>query len=146
MNDVKQRDNCIKEVKLMEKLDHRHITKYIESFIQDNEMFIAVEWAEKGDLKEFIKNVRERGEQIPEKTVWEYIMQIAMALEHMLKMRVMHRDLKPANIFIDSRNELKLGDLGLGRDFTSQTMEAFSRVGTPLYMSPEVLQGSGYDF
>jgi NIMA (never in mitosis gene a)-related kinase len=36
--------------------------------------------------------------------------------------------------------------LGLGRDFTSQTMEAYSRVGTPLYMSPEVLQGSGYDF
>lgn len=58
----------------------------------------------------------------------------------------MHRDLKPANIFIDSKDNLKLGDLGLGRDFTSQTMEAFSRVGTPLYMSPEVLQGSGYDF
>ena len=64
----------------------------------------------------------------------------------MLKMRVMHRDLKPANIFINSENELKLGDLGLGRDFSSQTMEAFSRVGTPLYMAPEVLQGSGYDF
>lgn len=61
-------------------------------------------------------------------------------------MRVMHRDLKPANIFINSDDELKLGDLGLGRDFSSQTMEAFSRVGTPLYMSPEVLQGSGYDF
>lgn len=60
--------------------------------------------------------------------------------------RVMHRDLKPANIFIDAHDNLKLGDLGLGRDFTSQTMEAFSRVGTPLYMSPEVLQGSGYDF
>jgi NIMA (never in mitosis gene a)-related kinase len=58
----------------------------------------------------------------------------------------MHRDLKPANIFIDVNDNLKLGDLGLGRDFTSQTMEAYSRVGTPLYMSPEVLQGSGYDF
>lgn len=53
--------------------------------------------------------------------------------------RIMHRDLKPANIFIDKSDNLKLGDLGLGRDFTSQTMEAFSRVGTPLYMSPEVL-------
>ncbi len=65
---------------------------------------------------------------------------------HMQQMRVMHRDLKPANIFIDSHDNLKVGDLGLGRDFTSQTMEAFSRVGTPLYMSPEVLPGSGYDF
>jgi serine/threonine protein kinase len=57
----------------------------------------------------------------------------------MQSMRIMHRDLKPANIFIDGKDNLKLGDLGLGRDFTSQTMEAYSRVGTPLYMSPEVL-------
>jgi serine/threonine protein kinase len=33
--------------------------------------------------------------------------------------RVMHRDLKPANIFIDKNDNLKMGDLGLGRDFTS---------------------------
>jgi NIMA (never in mitosis gene a)-related kinase len=37
----------------------------------------------------------------------------------MLKMRVMHRDLKPANIFIDGNDNMKLGDLGLGRDFSS---------------------------
>lgn len=73
-------------------------------------------------------------------------LQLANALQHMLKMRVMHRDLKPANIFIDGNGNMKLGDLGLGRDFSSQTMEAFSRVGTPLYMSPEILQGNGYDF
>ena len=34
-------------------------------------------------------------------------------------MRVMHRDLKPANIFVDDQDDLKLGDLGLGRDFSS---------------------------
>jgi len=39
----------------MEKLEHKHITKYIESFIQDNEMFIAVEYLQNGDLKEYIK-------------------------------------------------------------------------------------------
>ena len=37
----------------------------------------------------------------------------------MQSMRIMHRDLKPANIFIDVNDNLKLGDLGLGRDFTS---------------------------
>ena len=51
----------------------------------------------------------------------------------------MHRDLKPANIFIDNSGDLKIGDLGLSRQLSSQTFEAFSRVGTPLYMSPETL-------
>lgn len=119
MNDVKQRENCIKEVKLMERLNHVNITQYIESFIEDNEMFIVVEWAANGDLKEFIRGVRGRNELIPERTIWTYIHQLASALQHMLQMRIMHRDLKPANIFIDGDNNLKLGDLGLGRDFTS---------------------------
>ena len=47
--------------------------------------------------------------------------------------RIMHRDLKPANIFIDNNGDLKVGDLGLSRQLSSQTFEAFSRVGTPLY-------------
>lgn len=52
--------------------------------------------------------------------------------------RIMHRDLKPANIFIATDSSLKVGDLGLGRIFSSETIEAYSKVGTPLYMSPEV--------
>lgn len=50
--------------------------------------------------------------------------------------RIMHRDLKPANIFIGGDDKLKVGDLGLGRSFSSETLEAYSKVGTPLYMSP----------
>ena len=74
MNDVKQRDNCIKEVKLMEKLEHEHITRYVESFIQDNDMFIVVEWVEKGDLKDYIMRVRELNEYIPEMRIWHCIL------------------------------------------------------------------------
>jgi serine/threonine protein kinase len=61
-------------------------------------------------------------------------------------MRVLHRDLKPANIMLGSENRVLLGDLGLSRYFSEQTMEAFSKVGTPLYISPEVLTGNGYSF
>lgn len=45
--------------------------------------------------------------------------QIASALQHMHEKRIMHRDLKPANIFISQDNTLKIGDLGLGRSFSS---------------------------
>lgn len=39
----------------MQSLDHPYIVKYLDSFIEQNELFIAVEWAEKGDLKRIIK-------------------------------------------------------------------------------------------
>jgi serine/threonine protein kinase len=109
-------------------------------------MYIAVEWAERGDLKRIIKHARTESEFLDEAKVWEYIGQIASALDHMKSKRIMHRDLKPANIFISSEGVLKVGDLGLGRQLSSQTIEAYSRVGTPLYMSPEVLNGQGYDW
>lgn len=64
--------------------------------------------------------------------------QIAMALKHMHDKRIMHRDLKPANIFLSSDDTLKVGDFGLGRSLSEETVEAYSKVGTPLYMSPEV--------
>ena len=57
----------------MEKLNHKNITQYIESFIEDNEMFIVVEWAANGDLKEYIRGVKQRNELIPERTIWLYI-------------------------------------------------------------------------
>merc|ERR1719261_163978 len=58
----------------------------------------------------------------------------------------MHRDIKPANIFLAANGCVKLGDLGLGRAFSEHTYEAMSKVGTPLYMSPEVLDGRGYEW
>ncbi len=60
--------------------------------------------------------------------------------------RIMHRDLKPANIFLTLDGTVKLGDFGLSRELSEHTFQAHSKVGTPLYMSPEVLRGDGYDF
>ncbi|CAN0046273.1 unnamed protein product, partial [Choristocarpus tenellus] len=42
--------------------------------------------------------------------------------------------------------QVKVGDLGLGRFMSENTLEAHSKVGTPLYMSPEVFRGDGYDW
>lgn len=144
--DPKQRDKCLKEVRLLQSLDHPNIIKYLNSFIVDNELLIAIEWAERGDLKRIIKRAQAEESVIEESRVWEYLFQMAGALQHMHERRIMHRDLKPANIMITADGSLKLGDLGLGRSLSSQTLEAYSRVGTPLYMSPEVLKSEGYDW
>lgn len=117
MADQKSRDKCLKEVEMMKPLDHPNIIKYIDSFIENNELYIVTEWAEKGDLKKLIKEHSADENPFDEATIWEYIRQISSALKHMHEKKTMHRDLKPANIFISSDMTLKVGDLGLGRVF-----------------------------
>ena len=118
----------------------------MDSFISENELYIAIEWADKGDLKRFIKKICQEGDKLEEIRLIEYSRQLASALQHMHEKRIIHRDLKPANILIFSDGTLKLGDLGLGRYMSDETFKAFSKVGTPLYMSPEVIRNDGYDF
>lgn len=118
----------------------------MDSFIAENELYIAIEWADKGDLKRLIKHYSQEGDKIDEFRTIEFTRQLASALFHMHEKRIIHRDLKPANILTFSDGLLKLGDLGLGRYMSDETFKAFSKVGTPLYMSPEVIRNDGYDF
>ena len=88
----------------------------------------------------------ERQQPFEERVIWKYFSQICDALAHMHARRILHRDLKPANVFLTLNGTVKVGDLGLGRMMSEHTFEAHSKVGTPLYMSPEVLRGDGYDW
>ncbi|CAM9619833.1 unnamed protein product, partial [Scytosiphon promiscuus] len=110
-----------------------------------------------GDLKRQVRKALERELHFEERIIWSYFSQVCGAISYMHQQGVMHRDLKPANIFLTLKGQVKVGDLGLGRlmrtgegggnvDGDAEQQQAFSKVGTPLYMSPEVLKGGGYSW
>jgi len=128
----------LQEVNFLRTVDHPNIIKFLDYFVLETELYIAIEWADKGDLKRYLKKVSQESDKIEEYRIIEFTKQLASALFHMHEKRIIHRDLKPANILIFSNGKLKLGDLGLGRHMSEETFKAFSKVGTPLYMAPEV--------
>lgn len=146
MMDAKSRNDCIKEIDLLRSLNHPNVVSYYDSFIENQELVIVLDLADAGDLGKLIKHFKTQGKSMPERTIWKYFLQTASGLQHMHHRRIMHRDLKPANVFITAQGQVKLGDLGLGRFFSNNTVEAHSLVGTPYYMSPERIHETGYTF
>ncbi|XP_071439429.1 serine/threonine-protein kinase nekl-3-like [Hetaerina americana] len=146
MVDSKSRQDCVKEAHLLQKLNHRYIIGYLAAFIEGSELNIALELADAGDLSKMINCFSNLGYLMPEKTIWKCVLQISSGIDYMHAQKIMHRDIKPANVFLNSKNGVKLGDLGIARYFSPETSIVHSFLGTPYYMSPERIQEQGYDF
>lgn len=77
------------------------------------------------------------------------IRQVAMALQKAGEMNVIHRDIKPENIMLSTKGEVKVADFGLARINDDSTQQGLTQVGmtmgTPMYMSPEQVEGKQVD-
>uniref|UniRef100_A0A182SAF6 Rho-associated protein kinase let-502 n=1 Tax=Anopheles maculatus TaxID=74869 RepID=A0A182SAF6_9DIPT len=81
---------------------------------------------------------------IPEKWALFYTMEVVLALDTIHQMGFIHRDVKPDNMLLDKYGHLKLADFGTCMRMDSNGLvRSLNAVGTPDYISPEVLQFQG---
>ena len=105
-------DACLREVKMLDEVcDHINIISYLDSFLEDDSLYIVLEWAHAGDLKRQIRKAQDKGARFDEILIWKIFTQVADALRHMHSKRTMHRDLKPANIFLSSDGTVKVKEI-----------------------------------
>lgn len=102
--------------------------------------------AENGDLRRVVTDLQASRRLLPEPVALSYAYQTLNGLRFLHGQGVIHRDLKSSNIFLcEGRRRIRIGDFGISKVLES-TEFAVSLVGTPAYMSPELMRGERYDY
>lgn len=86
-----------------------------------------------------------------ETQLWSILYEILLGLNHIHQNNILHRDLKPLNIFMTSKQNIKIGDMGVSKIINSPENENQgesndTKVGTPLYFAPELVKNKSYDY
>uniref|UniRef100_A0AC35F5F7 Protein kinase domain-containing protein n=1 Tax=Panagrolaimus sp. PS1159 TaxID=55785 RepID=A0AC35F5F7_9BILA len=134
------------EVSLLKEIKSPYVIKLIDAFIANNILHVALELIDGNDLGVQINIMRDRGKIFSERTIWFKFHQICAGLKDLHDKRIIHRDLKPANVFMTSKYQVKIGDLGLSHHFSGNSTMVKTDVGTEYYMSPERAKRECYGF
>ncbi|KAM8976202.1 serine/threonine-protein kinase Nek8 [Pelodytes ibericus] len=131
------------ECQVLKLLSHPNIIEYYENFLEDKALMIAMEYAPGGTLAEFIQ--KRCNSLLDEDTILHFFVQILLALHHVHAKLILHRDLKTQNILLDKHQMIvKIGDFGISKILSSKS-KAYTVVGTPCYISPELCEGKPYN-
>ncbi len=104
-----------------------------------------MEYAEEGDLQSLIKNQILKRKYFSEKEIWKVAWQLCLALLHCHSHDIIHRDVKPLNVLMGKNKMVKLGDLSESTVVNKEKYMKGKQVGTPLYLSPEIIKKQAYD-
>lgn len=130
----------IEEVKILRSVDHPNIVKYFETYEEDTKIHIVTEYIPGLNINEIIHYKKK---VFSEDEILGLTFYILKALSFLHRMNITHRDLKPENILLSNDSDyssVKLIDFGLST-LEYQRKEKY-RVGSPFYMSPEMVYGN----
>jgi len=139
-----EREDSVKESRVLASLKHPYIVRYRESFHEDGWLCIAMDYCEGGDLSERIKKNRSSGRNFGQDQILRWFTQAVLALKYIHDMHILHRDLKSGNFFLSKSGNIKMGDFGIAKVLECTAACAQTQIGTPYYLSPEICHGKPY--
>ena len=131
--------NIQSEIDIMKKVSHQNIVQLFDIYQTTNNMYSVTELCQDGDLLKLLHKKK----RIPEREAKNYLRDIMNGAKYLHKSGIIHRDLKPANILLH-QSTCKLSDFGFAKSLKSEEAVMKSIVGTPLYMSPQILKKGKY--
>uniref|UniRef100_A0A672PZQ5 non-specific serine/threonine protein kinase n=1 Tax=Sinocyclocheilus grahami TaxID=75366 RepID=A0A672PZQ5_SINGR len=140
---IKRSDSAFfwEERDIMAFADSPWVVQLCCAFQDDRSLYMVMEYMPGGDLVNLTSTY-----DVPEKWAKFYTAEVVLALDAIHSMGFIHRDIKPDNMLLDSYGHLKLADFGTCMKMDGTGMvHCDTAVGTPDYISPEVLKSQGGD-
>ncbi|CAD7087767.1 unnamed protein product [Hermetia illucens] len=134
-----RRELLFNEVVIMRDYHHPNIVETYSSFLVNDELWVVMEYLEGGALTDIVTHSRMDEEQIA--TVCK---QCLKALAYLHSQGVIHRDIKSDSILLAADGRVKLSDFGFCAQVSQELPKRKSLVGTPYWMSPEVISRLPY--
>ena len=140
MKCILQKDSKLteRELDIFKNIKHPNIVSFKETFTDNNQVKIVMEYCCKGDLEHFLNK-----RKMKEKHALHYFYQILQGLQYLHSNNIIHRDIKPQNILVDANNVCKISDFGFAR-YKEQDKLLQTMCGSPLYMAPEIIKHQEY--
>jgi NIMA (never in mitosis gene a)-related kinase 1/4/5 len=105
-----------------------------------------MDFADGGDLQKQISKRKDSLNYFKEEQIIDWFTQICLGMKHVHDRKIIHRDIKAQNVFLTKEGAIKLGDFGIARILHNTVDVTKSVVGTPYYLSPEIIDGLPYSF
>ena len=129
---------AITECSVLKQATSPFILTLYYSFQTPENLYMIIDYCPGGDLNfHIIQNLFEEDE------ARFYIAELILGIEHLHELDIIYRDLKPENILINEDNHIKLADFGLAKEGVTDIQNTKSFVGSPAYLSPEMLMRKG---
>ncbi len=125
-------------------LNHEHVVQVLDFGIHDGEYFIAEEYVDGLDLREWLGKYG----PVPIEIAVLMMRDISRGIEHAHQHGLVHRDIKPGNIMFRRDGVIKITDFGLARQTGTSSIGVTlpgAVIGAPAYMSPEQANGEEVD-
>ncbi|RXK35442.1 STE/STE20/YSK protein kinase [Tremella mesenterica] len=133
-------DDIQQEIQILGQLDSEFVIRYHGSYLKGSNLWIIMEYCSGGSCADLMK-----AGVFKEEYIAILARELLRGLEYLHGENKLHRDIKAANILLTSNGEVKLADFGVSGQLTATMTKKNTFVGTPYWMSPEVIKQSGYD-
>lgn len=134
-------DTCIREMEILASCNSKYIVSYHCAYYKENNLWIAMEYCGGGSVKDIIKLTKS---SLDENCISALMFSVLKGVNYLHCNKMIHRDIKSDNVLLDDYGNAKLADFGVSAKLMSTYGSKESVIGTPFWMSPEILSRNKY--